>query len=717
MKLSKCRCAFIGVLLSLPALADDSTSLSAIADAARRTGDKSRQALVSIFGDVVNNPLAAGTGGSDTILASLFQVVNTALLVVAGMFATYVWFRKLSKVAHDGIVFDRAQHAMWGPIRLVWGISSLVPTANGWALSQLLMLWAGSLLGVGIANMGTDASIAAFADGKSMVVQPAAPETMSLAKSVYEMNLCMHGINTGLRVIARSGGLDFPREYVQQFDIPNGFILKNPDGNKVCGGAVVDATLLASSATSTSWFGPSVDASPIYRAHLDALKTMQITLRSDAQRFVEQVAAQMDGATVTQPDSNLAVEHAALEYERSVNLVAQRQMSDVKNLAVDLSSKIKDTGWWSLGAWYQTFAVANSKLSDAVAGKAQLTGESFVGDPGVAEVRTAISKAYQAQLASNTDAVALGQTGATGTTDTAKFIGSFFSQPGQKLLYYMTNADFGSSGGGTTNPLIKMKNIGDYTLVTAEVATGTFVALSAATEAAKSSVGGMIVDKAFGVGSFIKGGIDAIRPFFLMIIIPLFLLGGGLSIYLPIVPFIVWFGAIINWLVVVLEGIVAAPLWAMAHIDGEGEGLGGKSSHGYYFLLNLITRPFLMVVGFLGGGASLVVGGTFLNEIFGIAVANVQFSSVTGLVSLLGFLYIYFSMCVNLVHSCFGLIFIVPDQVINWVGGQISSRIGRDDNESVRGAVNVLVSRLDHMRRAPELPGSGTDKPGNGVKR
>jgi conjugal transfer/type IV secretion protein DotA/TraY len=184
------------------------------------------------------------------------------------------------------------------------------------------------------------------------------------------------------------------------------------------------------------------------------------------------------------------------------------------------------------------------------------------------------------------------------------------------------------------------------------------------------------------------------------------------------VPFIVWFGGIINWLVVVLEGIIAAPLWAIAHLDGQGEGMGQKSAHGYLFLLNLIARPFLMVVGFFGGGACLVVGGTFLNQIFGIAVANVQFSSFTGLISLIGFLYVYFTICLTLVHSCFGLVLIVPDQVINWVGGAISSRLGRDTNESVNSSVNVLLNRLEHMHRSPQSPLTGhKDKPGDGIKR
>jgi len=705
------------ILLVLPAFAGEGTSMAVIADAAKQPGDKSRQALVSVFGSVVNDPLAASASG-DTILASIFQTTNGALLVIGALFATYVWFRNLTRIAHEGTLFDSNQHTLWAPVRVLWGIISLVPTANGWGLAQLLMLWAGSLMGVGIANIATDTALTAYKDGKDMVVQPAMPSTLATAQSLYELNLCMHGINAGLANIASGGGFDFPDEYVQDYRTANGFVLRNRAGTKVCGGATIAPELLKSRPVSTSWFGPSVDASPIYKSHASALLAMQTSLREDALKFTNAVVTTVGGTSTTLPDPNLAITHAASEYETAVRSAARTQMKDASLLTEELNSRIKDAGWWSLGAWYQTFAAANSTLSDAVAGRAQVYGESIAGDTGTATIRNSITKAYKTQQASSSTASPLGQLASTGTTDTGRFIESIFSSPGQRLLTYLMSPDFGEAGAGTTNPIIKMKNIGDYTMMTAEVAIGTYATLNATLAAAKGSLAGHAVDLTTGAGSFVQGAVDAIRPFFLMIVIPLFLVGAALSLYLPLAPFVVWFGAIVNWLVVVLEAVVAAPLWAIAHLDGQGEGMGQRSTHGYLFLLNLIARPFLMVVGFFGGGACLVVGGTFLNQIFGVAVANVQMNSFTGLVSLLGFLYIYFCIGVTLIHRCFGLVFIVPDQVINWVGGAVSSHLGRDTNDSVNSSVNVLLNRLEHLHKSPLTPHAGNkDKPGDGVKR
>ena len=113
--------AVLSTIVASPTFAH-STTLAEISQAANRTSDLSRQALVGVFGDFVNNPLATGgAGGGYPILATPLQVTNGALLVVEGFFACYAWFKKLSQLAHSGGVFGAHKSTMWAPIRLVWG--------------------------------------------------------------------------------------------------------------------------------------------------------------------------------------------------------------------------------------------------------------------------------------------------------------------------------------------------------------------------------------------------------------------------------------------------------------------------------------------------------------------------------------------------------------------------------------------------------------------
>ncbi|CAG9237332.1 hypothetical protein PSAB6_70254 [Paraburkholderia sabiae] len=121
--------------------------------------------------------------------------------------------------------------------------------------------------------------------------------------------------------------------------------------------------------------------------------------------------------------------------------------------------------------------------------------------------------------------------------------------------------------------------------------------------------------------------------------------------------------------------MVASPLWAMTHLDGEGEGLGQRPTHGYIFLLNVMFRPVFMEIGFVLAGAGIVVLGTLLNTMFGVAMQNAQYDSTTGLVGITGYIVLYVGMCQTLCNSTFSLIHIVPDQVFSWVGGQMASRM------------------------------------------
>ena len=724
--------ALITWLLMTPvALAQQSTTLGEITQAARRTSDKSREALISIFGEVVNDPLAITGSGGDTILASIFMVTNGAMLVIGAIFTCYILFNRLANTAHDGALFDRDKVTLWEPIRVVWGLATLVPTVNGWSLAQLLMLWAASVMGVGVANLGVDAALAAFNDGKSMVVQPVAPDTIDLSRNVFESYLCMHGINALLdKAKNDDGALISDDSYIKENTTGilgasgSGYILENSSttcgGAKIKGKSATSALLPGSGISTYAIYDPSI-VKTIFDAHITELGNMRRTLSPKAQAFIQTVQQRRLGEAVELPDAHKAILDAANKYEEGVNKVAQTALGDIEALAKKIQESIKDGGWWMLGAWYQTFAQANTKLSDVVAGKASTTGMSFKGETAMRETfekwfkepyDTHMLKAEAKQSATTST---LGQQAVTKSaaatksdpTDMSEIVGMF---SGQSLLAWITDGNDERQ----QNPIIKAKDLGDRLMVISEGALATWGGIRAYVAGAKRGIIGSIVDFTTGLGEAAATFLTTVSPFVTGLIIVIFFLGATLSVYIPLVPFIIWFGAIINWLVVVGEAVVAAPLWAMIHLAGEGDGFGHKTSHGYIFLLNCMVRPILMVIGFFLGGAAVVVGGTMLNQTFKVAVANVQFDSMTGLFSILGFIFVYLIMFLNLVHTCFNLIFIVPDQVINWVGGHAAPHIGRDENDRTRQAVGAVTHRAETV--LANLRGVGIGAPSQNLK-
>lgn len=686
-------------------------SVDDITNAADSSTDKSREALVTIFGEVVNNPLAAGDDpGSDTLVAAVFKTTNSCLLAVAGFMACYMMFRKVMQSGHDGSIFDRSNHIAWGPIRMLMGISMMVPTANGWCLSQLLMLWAASQMGIGIANIGTFSALDAFANGQAMIMQPVSPNTEDLARSIYESNLCRYGVNASLDAVVNAGGYVTDDDYINQDANADssGFILKSK--YYVCGGA--NATTAENSVPATS---TQVDTSMIRQAHIDALANMQAQLSIDAESFVQAVVARQNGSGATLPNTQSAIMNAARVYENTMTAALRDQQSVLGQLANTIGDQIREQGWFALGSWYQTFAEANTNLGNAAASKGQAFGKSTGSELPVRDLYDSAFAAYTTQQSTQSNADVMTAASSFNTADTeGGIVREIFHNSGQSLTTAFINATT-TNAVDQVNPLITMKGVGDYIVGTAETVFGTYMVANIASEGFSGTIYGKAMDWFTGAPSAIKAGLSAISPFIFIIIIALFGIGTTLSIYIPFAPFIIWFSACINWLVIVGEAVIAAPLWSMTHLHADGEGMGQKTTHGYIFLLNVMTRPILMVIGFFLGGAIVQVGGTFLNSQLASVIANSQFDSMSGIVSFIWWIFIYCSICISLINSSFSLIHVVPDQVINWVGGYAAPNLGRDTASNANSAIDQLGNKAEGgiKEGAAKVPSSSNSDTGS----
>lgn len=228
------------------------------------------------------------------------------------------------------------------------------------------------------------------------------------------------------------------------------------------------------------------------------------------------------------------------------------------------------------------------------------------------------------------------------------------------------------SGTGTTsdqvNPLIKMKNIGDYTLGTTEILWSGYTTVRVLATVGDNSIFGKVANLFSGLPKGLVALLDAAAPQYISCC-SCCLCGFSLSIYLPFIPFIFWMTGIGNWIVSVLIGCTAGPLWAATHL-GTSEDRGSRAAYGYIYLIDSMIRPPIMVFGFFFASVAIIAVGTILNALFGAAPVNVQFNSLTGIFSLAGFLLIYARICTTTVAAIFALQAYLPDHVINFLGGR-----------------------------------------------
>ncbi|HGY2851783.1 TPA: DotA/TraY family protein, partial [Escherichia coli] len=144
-----------------------------------------------------------------------------------------------------------------------------------------------------------------------------------------------------------------------------------------------------------------------------------------------------------------------------------------------------------------------------------------------------------------------------------------------------------------------------------------------------------------------------------------------------------------------------------------------RSTYGYVFLIDVMIRPMLMVMGFIFASLAIVALGTALNMMFKFAMEQVQSDSFTGLLSSIGFLMLYARLCTGMVARVFALPARMPNYVINWIGQKMNDSVLGDMQNHVHDIFAAFGRGAKNMNRNnPKQfnPDAGVDKSKDGIK-
>ncbi|HCQ3036556.1 TPA: DotA/TraY family protein, partial [Escherichia coli] len=649
---------------SLPAMA--SVTYQDIVSAATNPDDLSRQALVTIFGDVVTNPLSTS---APTLIGSMFGAFNSIIAVLAVVWFMFIGIRHVVRSGHQGQVFSTGRDIV-GTLSVVAGFLMIVPTGNGWSIAQLIMLWGASIMGVGSANVMVQLAADNIANGYSMTVQPVQASTRTAARGIFEMELCKYAVNAGLNDFNQTVKSSTSLMTESAKTASGNYTVTVSNGSGICGSASlsVEGNGTTDQSTIGKFFNPfsKNEYSGVISAQRAAMNNMISDMDNAASEFVTTFLEKRNSGNGTLPDIETRIQRAADEYERAVQ----------KSLPIDngeqsrkeaLKSYLTTYGWVTLGAWYQTFATANQRLAELADRAPAVTSMSSLGEVGDTDLFSAVMGAYKTQLQNSTYTPTIGtittqdESNAANSTDPQSVV---MKSIAPTILKWTNQAATEWSGTGTTsnqvNPLIKMKNIGDYTLGTTEILWTGYTTVRVLATMGDNSIFGKAVNLFSGLPKGFVALLDAAAPPIYFLLFLLFCAGFSLSIYLPFIPFIFWMTGIGNWIVSVLIGCTAGPLWAATHL-GTSEDRGSRAAYGYIYLIDSMIRPPLMVFGFFFASVAIIAVGTILNSLFGAALVNVQVKSLTGIFSLAGFLLIYARMCTTSVAAIFALQAYLPD--------------------------------------------------------
>jgi conjugal transfer/type IV secretion protein DotA/TraY len=656
-----------------------------------------------------------------TAMHSMLRFYSMGIFLVSVMVIIYYVITVVGETAVSGTPFGQRFNKAWVPVRLIVFFALLVPLnigkdnagLNG---AQIITFWtvkAGSNFATnawGVFNKNLKDTY--LGKTEQLIASPNVPELGQLVQFMFVVKTCKlaEGLKHDKNIQAYVVRQEQPKPIVpganarlldaMSFDIavlfnnygnitirfgeydPKGEAFKNQNGNVYpwCGDLKVQINDVKT----------DLGSYRIQELYFELIKTM----------WRDEDMGQYAGCLVNR--SNQSTQDPGCLFDADVTF-ARNQITkwqneintkikplieqQVANGNWDISQQIKDKGWAGAGIWYNRLAEMNGQVAtslysmplpekypyllEVVSKQRRMTNENstqsqiftpeLAGGAAIDYPRNGDSEIYPAMARAFT------------FWETGRVFESSSSSSSDSPFISAINAVFGTSGifdmlkNTDIHPLAQLSALGKSMM-----------------EAAIRNMGVGLVGGKVGaaMGDFVGTSLHAASAFMGTVGKTMMAMSFVLYYVLPLMPFIYFLFAVSGWIKSIFEAIVAMPLWALAHIRIDGEGLPGPgATNGYFLLLEIFLRPVLTVFGLLASVtifASLV---QVLNEIFSMVVLNATGYNMAensdtdnlkdfmrGPVDRFFYTVIYVIICYLIGVSCFKLIDLIPAKILRWAG-------------------------------------------------
>lgn len=624
--------------------------------------------LAAAAGDPSRAMLDILTGEGGPITEILF-VVNIAVFSIGVLVLVWAGIAGMARTAASG-QFLKPGAQVWLPIRLILGLGGLMPTYHGLTVAQVAVLGAATL-GIGIGNVSWQGAYSGLLtwSGDSTFAAPAAVSQEDAAKALLAAMVCQAEVNRVNQEAQKGIGEQIAAGRVEQISgrvQPGTSPLPWQDfkGVAVVYGGIEGYPLdlcggirLSEADTPESQYFSS---KKVLEAHAGAMQAMASELQPVAEVLANEHRA---------PDP--AVLKAAQDrYRQTVATALAEAARDVNNDFSDWISKGEGKSWIYAGASLAKIASINREIQAAASLKVEAvpsTESEFVEAGAISFLSTVRDSRLKFEGATAPEKTSF----SLKNPDLGVLFSRLLRENLAPVLDWLSGEEKDLLGGLTS---LGHKLI----LGTLAAMAAVLLALAMASGATLGTLGGL------------AGAVFSV--FVYIFCLPLFGAGLLFAYYLPFLPLIYWVLGVLTWLIIFVEALFGAPLWALSHLlDTEGEGLGQRTAHGYLFLLQLIFRPALMLGGLVAGWLILQFFGGFLRQSLNIFFGSGgAFSGAAGILGFVACLVMFAYLAWQICSKAFSLIHHLPSEVLAWVGGH-ASRVGGEEREVESRATGVVA--------------------------
>lgn len=716
-----------------------------------------------------------------TALHAMFQLYSVGLLVVAVIIICYFIFAIIVETAQTGVPFGKRYDHVWAPIRLVFALGLLIPIGYGLNAAQWITLYSAKL-GSDFATQGwnifNDTMEEAFLENpEERVGHPQVPEMMNYVAFMFTALACQEAYQKlyqgadrkeiraywvsnpaeGVGEAAEVGGAGFANalEYFNNGDIHIRFGEYNATKYTDQRGFVYpycgDLIILTGDNVHDTTDGAYYMQRYFYGLSMHIFNENGFDLAINAQNFVLRYSA----TEPRDPDAPLPAavfktitnDRLTEQVQHYVDEAVRRQGTAAawtENMAV-----IRDLGWGGAGVWYNKIAQVNGSLATAVQSVPQIKTMPAVmeyvkreqmqqnkDNPEPFSMAQADGRAIQFNSEVDRDVASVLSYAYNYWTMEDMDQGTLSSQTRRtnNVLIDVMNAIFGTRGlfdmcrSADTHPLAQLSLLGKGLI-----------------EASIRNIGGGAALGAVSMLSIPYLGTAASAASSLLLTVASITISMGFLLFyvIPFMPFLYFFFAVGGWIKTIFEAMVGAPLWALAHLRIDGDGLPGDAAmKGIYMIFEIFLRPILIIFGLLAAFIIFSALVKVLNEIFSLVVVNLAGHDPTstavcgrgtgaspiaagesamnyfrGPIDEFFFTVIYAIIVYMIGMSCFKLIDLVPNNILRYMGSDAKtfSDHAIDPTEGMMSKLGIGSSVIAN-RVVGEIGGGAAGAVGNTLK-
>lgn len=627
--------------------------------------DKSMQYLGMVFGQVAGLPIRSQ---GNALYSQLLYLFNQVVLALGLVIVIYTAVVGTIHTAQEGKFLGEKWHSILVPFRAAVGLYVMLPSSTGYNWIQVGVMWF-IIQGVGAANaLWTQVIVSNSQQGNlnqnqgTMQLYQSAEQTVN---GLFTCELCMMAINNNAQAVQILG------ENIQAFrfgdQIAFGRLSKAGTETPLCG--YVDL------ATAENSIAPQ-------NASQQQLEQGKSSIASAI--FLAQAALQPSATEALQdPPGAWTYQYSFATCANTLRSLVQQLTFKFSNLNSVLKQAITD-GWITAGAYfYQLVQQGNyqaTQVNIPVMGIDSGNLDTLLGTAISGPILTQVSNAQNTYIASVNALFGSNQNGSSaspvkitsslnspGSQIAQAIIGIFASFMG--IIGQQASDYFAGQRNQVADPLVSMAQFGQSILSALEASF--WVMLSAVI----ILWGAISWYQEFNPAPQTANGIAlVIYAIVQLMIATLWVTGVLLGIYAPLIPYLVFTFTAFGWIILVIEGMLGAPLIALSLVVPSEDEIG-KAGHALVILVSLFLRPSLMILGFVMAIKLLMVVVDMLNIGF-FATLQIMSSSLATVFATITVITLYTSLCLSVINEAFSLIYVLPQKILAWIGG------GREGEEA-----------------------------------